>query len=68
MDVEFLDYALSPAIFKPGARIPNPAAYGRIVASTYADLVAAVGAEAAAGAQAVAWDPSGKPVVWVLTP
>ena len=68
MDVEFLDYAQSPTIFRPGARIANPAGFDRIVATTRGDLVAAVGSTAAAGARAVAWDLSGKPVVWILTP
>ena len=68
MDVEFLDYAQPPAIIRPGARIPNPAGFSRIVATTRGDLVAAVGSTASAGAKAVAWDLSGKPVVWVLTP
>jgi hypothetical protein len=38
------------------------------VAATRTDLVAAVGSTAAARAQAVVWDLSGNPVVWVLTP
>jgi hypothetical protein len=68
MDVEFLDYAESPTIVRPGARIANPAGFSRIVAATRTDLVAAVGSTAAARAQAVVWDLSGNPVVWVLTP
>jgi 4-amino-4-deoxy-L-arabinose transferase-like glycosyltransferase len=68
MDVEFLDYALAPTFFTPGARISNPSAFGQIVARSRSDLVAAVGEKAAAAARAVAWDLSGKPVVWALTP
>jgi hypothetical protein len=68
MDVQFLDYALSPTIFSPGDRIPNPRSFSQIVAMTRGDIVAAVGDKAATGAKAVAWDLSGNPVVWVLTP
>ncbi|HEY5486112.1 MAG TPA: hypothetical protein VIK06_00560 [Candidatus Limnocylindrales bacterium] len=67
-DVQFLDYALAPTIFKPGTPISNPARFSQIVATTRRDLVDAVGAAAASGARAVAWDLSGKPIVWVLTP
>ena len=68
MDVWFLDYAQGPTFFPPGTRIPSPHAFSQIVALTRGDLVAAVGETAAQGARAVAWDLSGRPVVWVLTP
>ena len=67
MDVQFIDYALSPTIFSPGDRIPNPQSFSQIVALTRGDIAAAIGEKAAAGARAVAWDLSGNPVVWVLT-
>ena len=68
MDVQFLDYALAPTLYLPGDRIPNPQSFKQIVAMTRGDLAAAVGESAAAGAHPVAWDLSGKPTVWVLTP
>jgi hypothetical protein len=68
MDVQFLDYGLAPALYLPGDPIPNPQSFSQIVATTRGDLVAAVGETAATGARAVAWDLSGRPVVWVLTP
>ena len=68
MDVDFLDYALAPTIIRPGTHIPNPKAFSRIVATNHADLVTAVGEAEAGAAQAVAWDLSGAPTVWVLTP
>jgi hypothetical protein len=68
MDVWFLDYAQSPTIVQPGDRIANPQAFSRIVAATRQDLVAAVGETAAQAAKPAAWDLSGNPSVWVLTP
>ena len=68
MDVWFLDYAQSPTMVRPGDRIANPQAFSRIVAATRKDLVAAVGETAAQAATPVAWDLSGNPSVWVLTP
>ena len=68
MDVWFLDYAQSPTIVQPGDRIANPQAFSRIVAATRKDLVAAVGETAAQWAKPAAWDLSGNPSVWVLTP
>ena len=68
MDVWFLDYAQSPTIVQPGSRIANPQAFSRIVAANRAQLIAAVGEAEAQRAVAVAWDMSGRPSVWVLTP
>jgi hypothetical protein len=68
MDVWFLDYAQSPTIVQPGDRIANPQAFSRIVAASRQDLIAAVGETAAQAAEPAAWDLSGNPSVWVLTP
>jgi hypothetical protein len=68
MDVWFLDYAQSPTIVQPGDRIANPQGFSRIVAATRKDLIAAVGETAAQAAEPAAWDLSGNPSVWVLTP
>ncbi len=68
MDIQFLDYAQAPMIFQPGTPIPTPHSFSQIVALTRGDLVAAVGETAAQGARPVAWDLSGKPAVWALTP
>jgi hypothetical protein len=68
MDIQFLDYAQAPMIFQPGTPIPTPHSFSQIVALTRGDLAAAVGETAAQGARPVAWDLSGKPAVWALTP
>ncbi len=68
MSVLFLDFDHQPAIAAPGAQIANPGAYDRILALDRDDLTKALGAEAAAAARPVAWDPSGAPVVWEVSP
>ena len=67
-DIEFLQWANLPAIVSPGSRIDNPKAYTAIVAMTKADLTGSLGAELGDRAEPVAWDPSGKPMVWAVTP
>lgn len=67
-DIEILHWDNKPTIVSPGTRIDHPAAYTAIVAMTKADLATAVGAELGDRAQPVAWDPSGKPVVWAVAP
>ena len=67
-DIEFLQWADPPAIVSPGTRIDNPKAYAAIVAMTQDDLTNALGAELGDRAKPVAWDPSGKPVVWAVAP
>ncbi len=67
-DIEILHWDNKPTIVSPGTRIDHPAAYATIVAMTKADLTTAVGAELGDRAQPVAWDPSGKPVVWAVAP
>ena len=67
-DIEFLQWANLPAIVSPGSRIDNPKAYTAIVAMTKGDLTGALGAELGDRAEPVAWDPSGKPMVWAVTP
>jgi hypothetical protein len=68
MDVGFVDFDRPPAIVAPGTRIANPAAYSEILALSRADLTTALGPELAGRAAAVAWDPSGRPVVWAVVP
>ncbi|MGD0123096.1 MAG: hypothetical protein ABSC46_11115 [Candidatus Limnocylindrales bacterium] len=68
MEIQFLYWADPPAIVDPMARIADPSAYKTIVALKPADLATALGPELAARAAPVAWDPSGKPVVWAVTP
>jgi hypothetical protein len=68
MDVEFIAYDNPPAIIAPGTTISNPAAYKVIYALTRDDLTKAVGPDLGGRAIAVAWDPSGKPVVWAVVP
>ena len=65
-DIEFLQWANPPTIISPGTRIDHPEVYAAIVALTKADLTNALGAELGDRAQPVAWDPSGKPVVWAV--
>jgi hypothetical protein len=67
-DIEFLQWANLPAIVSPGSRLDNPKAYTAIVAMTKADLTGSLGAELGDRAEPVAWDPSGKPMVWAVTP
>jgi 4-amino-4-deoxy-L-arabinose transferase-like glycosyltransferase len=67
-DIEFLQWANPPTIVSPGSRIDHPDACSAIVAMTKADLTKTVGAELGDRAQPVAWDPSGKPVVWAVVP
>jgi 4-amino-4-deoxy-L-arabinose transferase-like glycosyltransferase len=67
-DIEFLQWANPPTIVSPGTQIDHPNAYSAIVAMTKEDLTNAVGAELGDRAQPVAWDPSGKPVVWAVAP
>jgi hypothetical protein len=68
MDVEFIAFDRPPAIFEPGATIAHPSAYSQILALSREDLNHALGPAAAAHATAVAWDPSGTPVVWAVVP
>ncbi len=68
MDVEFIAFDRPPAIFEPGATIASPSDYTEILALSREDLSHAVGPDAAARASAVAWDPTGAPVVWAVVP
>jgi 4-amino-4-deoxy-L-arabinose transferase-like glycosyltransferase len=68
MDVEFLDAAEPVTIYEPGSRVADPAAHPIYLALDLEDLTSTLGAQAAARAQPVAWDPTGKPVVWAATP
>lgn len=68
MDVAFVDFDRPPAIFAPGTRIAAPASYSEILALSRDDLAKALGAEIGGRAAAVAWDPSGAPVVWAVVP
>lgn len=68
MEVEFLFWADPPTIVDPTARIADPAAYTTIVAMYRADLANVLGPEFAARARPIAWDPSGKPAAWAVTP
>jgi hypothetical protein len=82
MDVEFLDASNLPAIVrpgsksgapssKPGAPSSKPGAPGTpstYLALSLADIRSTLGADAAARAAPVAWDPAGKPTVWAVSP
>jgi hypothetical protein len=68
MDVSFLDFDRPPAILAPGTSIPNPTRYSEILGLSPDDLSRALGPELGGRAAAVAWDPSGAPTVWAVTP
>jgi hypothetical protein len=68
MDVRFIDFDRTPAIIAPGSAISNPAAYSEILALSPDDLTKALGPDMGGRAVAVAWDPSGTPVVWAVVP
>ena len=68
MEVEFLYWSNPPDIVDPTARIADPSAYRTIVALSRAALTNSLGIELGNRAVPVAWDPSGKPVVWAVTP
>ncbi len=67
-DIEFLYWNNKPTFVWPGNRIDHPKTYAAIVALNKGDLAKALGAELGDRAQPVAWDPSGKPVVWAVVP
>jgi hypothetical protein len=67
-DVLFLDFDRTPAILEPGTSISNPGDYSEILALSRDDLSAALGPALAGRSVAVAWDPSGNPVVWAVVP
>jgi 4-amino-4-deoxy-L-arabinose transferase-like glycosyltransferase len=67
-DIQFLQWDDPPTIVSPGTRIDDPKAYAAIVAMNEADLTKALGPELGGRAVAVAWDPSGAPVVWAVAP
>jgi hypothetical protein len=67
-DVSFLDFDRPPAILAPGTSIPNPTRYSEILGLSPDDLSRALGPELGGRAAAVAWDPSGAPTVWAVTP
>jgi 4-amino-4-deoxy-L-arabinose transferase-like glycosyltransferase len=68
MEVEFLYWSNPPDIVDPTARIADPSAYRTIVALSRAALTNSLGIELGDRAVPVAWDPSGQPVVWAVTP
>jgi MYXO-CTERM domain-containing protein len=68
IDIDFLDAANPPAVFSPGARIPAPGSYARVVALTQTDIAVALGAEAAARATIIARAPDGRASVWSVSP
>ena len=68
MDVDFLDFDRPPTVFAPGIRISDPTAYSQTLALDRADLSKALGPELGGRAVAVAWDTSGAPSVWAVTP
>ena len=68
MDALFVGFDRPPAVIAPGTRIADPAAYTEILALSLDDLTRALGPETAAGAEAVAWNPAGAPVVWAVAP
>jgi len=67
-DIEFVYFHDQPTFFPPGSRIENPRIYSTVVAASRADLTRALGSDAAARAQPVAWDPDGRPAVWAVSP
>ncbi|HLY35557.1 MAG TPA: glycosyltransferase family 39 protein [Candidatus Limnocylindria bacterium] len=66
--VRFLDADRLPAIRAPGTPLSPPIAGGRVMALSRGDLAAAIGANAAASAQPIAWDPGGAPSAWAWRP
>ena len=68
MNIELAYWPNPPALFVPGDRISNPAAYTTIIGLSQADLASSLGPELAARAVPIAWDPAGKPSVWAATP
>jgi 4-amino-4-deoxy-L-arabinose transferase-like glycosyltransferase len=67
-DIQFLYFHDQPAFFSPGTRIGNPGTYSTVVAASLGDLSKALGSDVAGRAQPVAWDPTGKPAVWAVSP
>ena len=68
MDVQFLDAGRLPTIVEPMTRIANPAVYSLIIASSRADIAAAVGPGIAGQARVVATDPYGNAVAFDVVP
>jgi 4-amino-4-deoxy-L-arabinose transferase-like glycosyltransferase len=68
IDIEFVYYHDQPAFFSPGTRIEQPGIYSTVSALNRNDLAAALGPAAAGRAEPVAWDPTGKPTVWAVSP
>ena len=68
MDVEFLDASEGVTIYKPGSNVAHPAAHSTYLALSREDLASTLGPAVASRAQPIAWDPSGKPAVWAVTP
>jgi 4-amino-4-deoxy-L-arabinose transferase-like glycosyltransferase len=68
MTVQFLDAANPPVILDPHTPIADPGAHSIYFALSLEDIRSALGPTAANRAQAVAWDPSGKPSVWAVAP
>jgi 4-amino-4-deoxy-L-arabinose transferase-like glycosyltransferase len=68
MNIQLAYWPNPPALFVPGDRISNPAAYKAIIGLSQADLSSSLGPELAARAVPIAWDPAGKPSVWAVTP
>ena len=68
MDVEFLDASDPVTIYASGSMVADPESHAVFVALSRDDLRSALGPEAAARAQPVAWDQAGEPTVWAATP
>jgi len=68
MDVEFLDASEGVTIYKPGSNVADLAAHSTYLALSREDLASTLGPAVASRAQPIAWDPSGKPAVWAVTP
>lgn len=67
-DILFLYFDDPPAIVDTGVKIENPGRYTTVIAGRIGDLVTGLGPAAANRAVPVAWDPSGQPSVWAVSP
>ena len=68
IDVDFLDAAHPPAVFRPGTRIPDLNRYSRVVALRREDIAAGLGTAASARATVIERGPDGRPAVWSVSP
>ena len=65
--IRFLDASDLPTIIPPGKRVAAPERFNIVLGLSRSDIEQALGANAAASAQPVAHDPSGRPTVFAVS-